>query len=242
MNRLIKAELKKIRRLKITSVGYISILLSALVTCIQAFTVRDGAIAFSDFTDMYLYNNTLLFYPFMLALLGGYMIDREYALDTLKNLLVIPVKWADMVKAKILVLLFLAAFFSFLAASISGICGLMLKCPDFTPSLFLKKGLSFLVSGSCICVGILPVILWFSGKKGTYMWGSILSALLGISGVFTANGRLANWHPITYCFPMIFDGLTASANSKILMSAAAFSLYLSITFLTYRLICRKNAA
>ena len=78
MNLLIKAEVKKIKRLKITSVGYISILLSALITYIQAFAMQDGAITFLNFTDMYLYNNAVLFFPFMIALLGGYMIDREY--------------------------------------------------------------------------------------------------------------------------------------------------------------------
>ena len=134
MNLLIKAEVKKIKRLKITSVGYISILLSALITYIQAFAMQDGAITFLNFTDMYLYNNAVLFFPFMIALLGGYMIDREYILDTRKNLLVIPLEWCHMVKAKIFVLMFLAVYFSFLAASVSGICGLILKCSDFTYS------------------------------------------------------------------------------------------------------------
>lgn len=240
MDRLIKAELKKIKRLKITYVGYISLLLSALITCIQAFTMRDGAITFLNFTDMYLYNNALLFFPFMIALLGGYLIEREYALDTQKNLLVIPVKWPDMVKAKIFVLMVLALYFSLLSAAVSGLCGLMLKCPDFTVFLFLKKGLSFLVSGICICVGILPVILWFSRKKGTYVWGSILSALLGITGVFVVNGKLANWHPVTYCFCVVSDGLTVSANSGKLMSVTAFGGYLFLAFLAYRLLYQKK--
>ena len=53
MNLLIKAEVKKIKRLKITSVGYISILLSALITYIQAFAMQDGAITFLNFTDTF---------------------------------------------------------------------------------------------------------------------------------------------------------------------------------------------
>lgn len=236
MDILMKAELKKIKRLRITYVGYISILLSALITYIQVFTMRDGAITFLGFTDMYLYNNAQLFFPFMLALLGGYLIDREYALDTRKNLLVIPVRWAHMVKAKIFVLMLLAVYFSLLAAVISGICGLILKCPDFTYLLFLKRGLSFLLSGICICVGILPMILWFSRKKGKYVWGSILSALLGVSGVFVVNGKLVNWHPITYCYSIISDGLTVSADWGIFMSVIAFGMYSLIAVLMYGLI------
>ena len=240
MNLLIKAEVKKIKRLKITSVGYISILLSALITYIQAFAMQDGAITFLNFTDMYLYNNAVLFFPFMIALLGGYMIDRDYILDTRKNLLVIPLEWCHMVKAKIFVLMFLAVYFSFLAASVSGICGLILKCSDFTYSLFLKKGLSFLILGACICVGILPIILWFSRRKGKYVWGSILSALMGITSVFVVNGKLVNWHPITYCFSIISDRLTVSTNWETFMFVIALGVYILIAFLMYWLLYQKK--
>ena len=240
VNLLVTAELKKMKRLKMVSVGYISILLSALITCIQAFTMRDGAIAFLTFTDMYLYNNALLFFPFVLALLGGYMIDREYALETQKNLLVIPVKWSDMVKAKVFVLMLFAVYFSLLAAAVSGVCGLLLKCPDFTYYLLLKEGLSLLILGIGIYVGILPMILWFSRKKGKYVWGSILSALLGISGVFVINGKLAHWHPITYCLSIISDRLTASANGGIFLSVAAFGVYSFIAFLMYWLVYQEK--
>ena len=237
---LIKTELKKMKRLKITYVGHISILLSALITCIQALTMSSGAVTFSDFTDMYLYNNALLFFPFMLALLGGYLIEREYALDTRKNLLVIPIKWPDMVKAKLFVLMFLTVYFSLSAASVSGLCGLLLGCPDLTFSSFFKKALSFLFSGVCICVGILPLILWFSRKKGTYLWGSVLSALLGITGVFAATGKFGNWHPVTYCFSIISDSLTVPTQQEMLSSAAAFAGYLLIAVLMYWGIYREG--
>lgn len=240
MNLLIKAEVKKLKRLKIISVGYISILLSAFITYIQAFTMRDRAITFLNFTDMYLYNNAVLFFPFMLALLGGYMIDREYILDTRKNLLVIPLEWCHVIKAKLFVLMLLTVYFSFLAAAVSGISGLILKCPDFTYSLFLEKGFSFLILGVCICVGILPIILWFSRKKGKYVWGSILSALMGITSVFVVNGKLVNWHPITYCFSIISDRLTVPTNWGILMSIIAFGVYILILSLMYWLLYQKS--
>lgn len=240
MNLLIKAELKKLKRLKITYVGYISILLSAIITYIQAFTMRDGTITFLNFTDMYLYNNAVLFFPFMLALLGGYIIDREYVLDTRKNLLVIPIEWCHMVKVKIFVLMLLTVYFSLIAALVSGIFGLLLKCPDFTCFLFLKKGTSFMVLGICVCVGILPIILWLSRKKGKYVWGSIASALLGITGVFVVNGKLVNWHPITYCFFIISDRHTSFTKGGAVKFFTAFMLYAVVSFLMYWLVYKRN--
>ena len=140
---LIKAELKKIKRMRITYVGYISILLSAVITSIQTFTMSDGTVTFADFTDMYLYNNALLFYPFTIALIGGYIINREYVLDSLKNLLVIPVRWCDIVKAKVFILILLAVNFSLVSAILSGIICLVLKSPDLTIFLFLGRFFAF---------------------------------------------------------------------------------------------------
>lgn len=236
MKLLIKAELKKMKRLKITYVGYISILLSSLITYIQVFTMSGGTITFLNFTDMYLYNNALLFFPFMYALLGGSIIDREYALDTRKNLLVIPVKWHHMIKAKIFVLILLVVYFSFLSAVLAGIVGFVLECPDFTIFMFLKKGLSFFILGISICIGILPIILWFSRMRGKYIWGSIMSALLGITGVFVVNEKMVNWHPITYSFSIISLKFTDSLEYGVVMSFTAFIIYILVSFQMYWLI------
>ena len=226
---LIKAELKKIKRMRITYVGYISILLSAVITSIQTFTMSDGTVTFADFTDMYLYNNALLFYPFTIALIGGYIINREYVLDSLKNLLVIPVRWCDIVKAKVFILILLAVNFSLVSAILSGIICLVLKSPDLTIFLFFRTIFCFLILGISICVGILPIVLWFSKVRGKYIWGSILAALLGV-----------NWHPVTYCFTFVSSRLTVTAKYGIIMSCMAFIIYALLSFLIYLLIYKRR--
>lgn len=237
---LIKAELKKIKRMRITYVGYISILLSAVITSIQTFTMSDGTVTFADFTDMYLYNNALLFYPFTIAWIGGYIINREYVLDSLKNLLVIPVRWCDIVKAKVFILILLAVNFSLVSAILSGIICLVLKSPDLTIFLFFRTIFCFLIFGISICVGILPIVLWFSKVRGKYIWGSILAALLGVTSVFVVNGKLVNWHPVTYCFTFVSSRLTVTAKYGIIMSCMAFIIYALLSFLIYLLIYKRR--
>lgn len=240
MKLLVKAERVKLKRIKMTYVGYISIILGAFVTCIQVLTVNNMAVTYVGFTDMYIYNNALLFYPFAIALIGGYMINQEYVLDTQKNFLVIPVSLGDVIKAKMAVLFLMGLRLSMVSSILAGIVCLALKCPDMTVLSFLANCLSFILAGFFICVGILPVILWSSKAKGGYIWGSIFAALLGITGVFVVNGKLGNWHPATYCFSIVSHNLVTKTGRGIAMSCIAFVMYSLLTLAVYRIIYKKE--
>lgn len=240
MKQLMKAELIKLKRMKMTYVGYLSILFSAIVTSFQVMTVNTGSVTYANFTEMYLYNNALLFFPFAIALTGGFMIDREYVQDTQKNLLVIPVNWGNVICAKIILLFLMTLGFGLASAILSGIVCLVLRCPDLTLFLFLVKCLHFLILGVFINVGILPVILWFSKKGGTYVWGSLFAALLGISGVFVTSGKLVNWHPITFCFLFVCRSHTVITRWGIAQSCMAFTAYSLCSVCVFCFIYKKH--
>lgn len=59
--------------------------------------------------------------------------------------------------------------------------------------------------------------------------------LLGVSGVFVANGRAVNWHPITYCFSFIQCDSIYTTVLKIPFSCLAIVLYLLLSVIIYRL-------
>ena len=107
MKRLIRAEFKKLKRQKIVLSGISASFFSFIITFAQQMQIHAGEPEWEGFAEMFFYNNAMLFLPFTVSLIGGYMIDREYARDTLKNLLVIPVRWQDAVKAKAVALLLL---------------------------------------------------------------------------------------------------------------------------------------
>ena len=104
MKILIQAERKKLRRQRMIWVGYLSIVFSFIVTIAQQIQLNSSSIVWRNMVDMFIYNNAVLFLPFSVSLIGGYIIDREYSQDTLKNQLVIPIQWRDMIKAKMIVL------------------------------------------------------------------------------------------------------------------------------------------
>lgn len=102
MKILIQAERKKLKRQRMIWVGYLSIVFSFIVTIAQQIQLNSSSIVWRNMVDMFIYNNAVLFLPFSVSLIGGYIIDREYSQDTLKNQLVIPIHWRDMIKAKMM--------------------------------------------------------------------------------------------------------------------------------------------
>lgn len=72
------------------------------------------------------------------------------------------------------------------------------------------------------------------------LWGATLSLLLGVSGVFVANGRAVNWHPITYCFSFIQCDSIYTTVLKIPFSCLAIVLYLLLSVIIYVFMYRKQ--
>ena len=240
MKRLIRAEFKKLKRQKMVFVGYLSILFSFIITFAQQMQIHAGEPEWEGFAEMFYYNNAMLFLPFTVSLIGGYMIDQEYARDTLKNLLVIPVRWQDAVKAKATALFLLMVRIALFEMALLLAAGMMLKnCP----AVLIMAGVCMkaLVYNICITLGILPVILWFGKDSGKYIWGSILSMLVGVCGVFVVNGRAAYWHPVTLCFSFLSDVYGEKSSMGYMKSGAAIFLYGLLCVLVYRIsYCREN--
>ena len=122
MKKLYLAEICKIKRMKMTYVAYIGILFSMIVSSVQLLG-RTQDLIFEQLANMSIYNNVLLVLPFCLSLIGGYIIDREYAQNTQKNLLTIPVRWSHVILAKVLVMVTLSIWiglFSSIALVLAG--------------------------------------------------------------------------------------------------------------------------
>ncbi len=126
--------------------------------------MNDNLIAWANIVDMFLYNNATLFLPFSVALIGGYMVDREYVQDTLKNMLVIPVYWKDMIKAKVAVLFILVIQLGFFEIALCLMAGVLGKRNGVTGLIFVQNAVHILLSNVCVTIGILPIILW-SGRR-----------------------------------------------------------------------------
>ena len=89
------------------------------------------------------------------------------------------------------------------------------------------------ISHICVLIGVLPIILWFSKTEGKYLWGAALSLLLGVSGIFAANGLAANWHPITYCFSMIQSNTVNTSVLNPPFSCIAMVIYILLAVMVF---------
>ena len=79
---------------------------SPIISIIQnsMMTVQAGSVenyTFRELLNNTIWNNMAIFFPMILALVGGHFIDREYVDDTLKNILCIPISMRRMVAGKL---------------------------------------------------------------------------------------------------------------------------------------------
>lgn len=190
-------EIKKLKRLKINTVGLLCVILSVVISCFQMLAMSNSERQFSVLEEAAIWNNVTLLMPFTIALVGGYYINREFIEDTQKNILMIPIEWRMIIKAKILllflfsVLLGIAEWIMCIVASI--ICG----CKGINLETILCSFIYMTVVHICIVIAVLPIILIASNKKGTYIWGALISMILGVLVVFISNGKIVNFYPLT---------------------------------------------
>lgn len=238
MRELIIAEFQKIRRMKMTYIAYIGVLFGIIISSVQLRT-QINKVTFEQLANMTVYNNVVLILPFSLTLISGYIIDREYVQNTQKNLLIIPIYWSNIIKAKIVVMFSLSLWIGWFSSALLILTGLILNCSQITITIILKAVISNFVSHICVLIGTLPIILWFSKSRGKYIWGATFSLVLGVSGVFVANGKVVNWHPITTCFSIVHCSAVNTSILSVPYSCLAIIVYLLLSAFIYTAVYKK---
>lgn len=94
----ITTEFQKLKRYSIILVGMLGVACSPIISIVMQKIMTDEAknvlnYTFPDLLNSTIWNNMTMFFPMIIALIGGYMINREYTDDTLKNLQVIPISF-----------------------------------------------------------------------------------------------------------------------------------------------------
>ena len=85
---LIRTEFQKLKRYSIILVGIIGVTCSPIISIAMQNMMSDDAktvlnYTFPDLLNSTIWNNMTIFFPMILALIGGYMINREYTDETL---------------------------------------------------------------------------------------------------------------------------------------------------------------
>ena len=190
---IIKTEFLKIKRYHILLIGLIGMFCSPLLQLFSQMAMneelRNPDYNFAALTDSVIWGNTQIFMPVLFTLTGGYLINREYTDDTLKNILTVPISFRKFLAGKLTAIGILSVLFG------------IYNAPDFFYGLLRVIPLSAL-----IYIIVLPVITLCSRKPGLFMTGSMISFLAGYSVLFFKRGLLRHLYPFSAALTLIgFD-------------------------------------
>lgn len=218
MSAIIKTEFYKIKRYHILLIGILGMLCSPLLQLFsQAVMDEEYRRSYFDFAaliEVTIWGNAQIFMPVLFTLIGGYLINREYSDDTLKNILTIPVSFRKLMTGKLAAIGLLALLFgvySFLVTVIVGICA---GLPDLNVSVLISGLLQMSGLSIWIYIVVLPIITICGRKPGMFMGGSVIAFITGYMVMFFKEGLLRNIYPYSAALTMIgFDTTSYSGTS-----------------------------
>lgn len=207
---IIRTEFQKIKRYHILLIGILGMVCSPLLQLFSQAIVAEefknphydcGALLRST-----IWGNATIFMPVIFTLTGGYLIDREYRDDTLKNILTVPISFRRFLAGKLAAMgIFSVLFgiFSFvITVVVAGCAGLSdMSGPVLAGGLLQMIGLSV-----GVYIVVLPIITICSRRPGFFMGGSVIAFILGYCCMFFKEGMLRDIYPFSAALTLIgFD-------------------------------------
>jgi ABC-2 type transport system permease protein/bacitracin transport system permease protein len=197
---IIKAEFLKLKRLHILLIGMIGMTFPTILSIFtQNVIIPEKQIKNFDFITLYnhtVWNNTTMFMPVIFTLMGGYLINREYKDDTLKNLFTIPISFRRLIYGKLIamgIISILLGYYSyFITLIISFITGLTVP----VSTVLLRGFEQMTVISLSTYISVLPIIVFTSRKRDAFLGGVVVSFLFGYFSMFVKNATLRSMYPI----------------------------------------------
>lgn len=241
---LVSTEFQKIKRYHILLIGVIGMFCSPLLQLFSQLVVieevKNPNFDLAALLEDTVWGDAQIFMPVLFTLIGGYLINREYTDDTLKNILTVPVSFRRLLAGKLLAIGLLAVLLgvcSFVAAVAVGVCA---GLPGAGLPALLKSLVQMAALSVCIYIVVLPVILLCSRRPGSFMGGSVAAFLTGYSVLFFKSGLLRDIYPFSAALTLVgFDSasymgaerggslLLAAASLGVMLLASAVLLFLS---------------
>lgn len=240
--RFIKTELVKLKRSSILLLGLIILVCAPLLSILQQQSMNTpvGDYGFQNLMNATIWYNMGLFMPITITLIGGYMVNREYVDDTLKNIMVIPVSYQKMVYRKLTTLAFitiLLSIYSFLVTVFLSIVffPIGLSAKNMICGFFQMSGM-----GICIYISVLPIVCWCSGKKNRFFAGTVVAFLYGFFSIPIAGYNQQDYYPVSAGLSIIhYEGDTGS-NSITNQTGIALIVLIIVLILSFVIVAIEN--
>lgn len=196
---IIKTEFLKMRRCHILLIGLLGMVCSPLLQFFSQMALTQEArnvnFDFAALAEDTVWGSATIFMPVMFVLVGGWLINREYVDDTLKNIFTVPLSFRKFLAGKLAAFGLLALCFgvfcfavTVVVAAVGGLSGITL--PALVRVLAQMAALSV-----CIYVIVLPVIAICGRRQGLFMSGAVIAFIAGYCSLFFKGGLLRNVYP-----------------------------------------------
>ncbi len=237
MRSIIKTEFLKMKRYHILLIGLLGMVCSPLLQFYSQLMMneefKNANFDIPALVENTVWGNAQIFMPVLFTLIGGYLINREYTDDTLKNILTVPVSYRRFLTGKLAAMGLLAVLFGIYSFGVTLVVGLFGGLSNLNFSVF-TKGLPQMIGLSvCIYIVVLPIITVCSRKPGHFMVGSVIAFLTGYCVLFFKEGLLRNTYPYSAALTMIgFDTASYSGTSgkgSVPLGVASLGIMLLIT-------------
>lgn len=205
-------EFQKLKRYSIILIGIIGVACSPIISIVMQNIMSDDAksilnYTFPDLLNSTIWNNMTIFFPMILALIGGYMMNREYTDDTLKNLLTVPVSFPKLMAGKLVTLGILSVLLGLFNALVTIIVGLIACRENMNLSVILTGTLQITAMALFTCIGEMPLIVYCGRKRDAFKGGAIAAFLLGYISIYFKNPLIRNLYPLSAGLGVVgFDG------------------------------------
>ncbi len=229
---LARIEFTKLKRCNAYIVGIVTLLFSTLISVFQQMSLNEPIphYGFYNLVNDTIWYNMCLFLPVTIIFLGGYMINREYTEDTLKNMFIVPVTYQTLICGKLIAL----AIMTMLYCGYSALVTILISATLFPEGLSLISSIleagKIIIVGLCIYIAIMPVICWCCGRKNRFMAAAVLGFLYGFFGIPIAGHGLQDFYPITAGLTIIHYNGSTNATSSYNLGIAIATLLLMILF------------
>lgn len=221
---LLYTELLKLKRSKMFLLSFIGAAVAPFMVVISTYVhikTKDPTqvVLFEDlFFDANMYTTLLIGVP-LYGVMTAYLFNREYAEDTLKNLLTIPVSRTAIIMSKLLLLSIWIMLLTLLAWGLTLLLGVLCGFDGLTAGLVVESFREFLVCGAFLVVLSTPVVLTAIVLKN-YVPTIVLTILITLVNVMgstseykglipwaaafdIANGTLLPEYPAYYSYTII---------------------------------------
>ncbi|ASA25724.1 ABC transporter permease [Paenibacillus donghaensis] len=200
MLRIIKTEFLKLKRFHILLIGLIGMTLPAVLSVFTQSVVMEEAkvqnFNFEALVNSSIWNSVTIFMPVIFTLIGGYVINREYKDDTLKNILPVPVSFQRLLFGKLLTMGILSVLFGFYSYAVTLIVGWLSGVSGLSIAVLFTGFLQMLGISAFTYIALLPILAFTSRKPGIFMGGVIVSFLYGYISMFIKNVTIRSVYPI----------------------------------------------